>query len=81
MKDEIREIAILNYLKVTADDAMGLEPGDRHMTQMVHDYIKHQAARIEKLEADVLHWKGMTKGRESEIDKRLARIAALEDKT
>jgi len=35
-------------------------------------------ARIELLGSDVLHWKGMTKGRESEIDKHLARIELLE---
>lgn len=40
--------------------------------------IESMQARIELLESDVLHWKGMTKGRESEIDKHLARIELLE---
>jgi len=34
----------------------------------------------ERLEAEVLHWKGMTKGRESEIDQRVAELADMQDR-
>jgi len=40
--------------------------------------IERLQARNELLESDVLHWKGMTKGRESEIDKHLARVELLD---
>ena len=42
---------------------------DGHCTECERVFAENS-----RLESDVLHWKGMTKGRESEIDKHLAKI-------
>jgi len=50
-------------------------------TQAVIDGIKITVLQeeVDKLTSEVLHWKGMTKGRESEIDQRLDEIEKLKD--
>jgi len=44
--DQIQQTSIKNWLQATADDAMGMEPGDR---AMANEALK----RIERLEADI----------------------------
>ena len=46
--NEVLEIAILNFLKATADDSMGLEAGDRHMLMEAHKLILVQSAETSR---------------------------------
>jgi hypothetical protein len=40
--------SILNFLQATADDAMGMEPGDRHMANEAKKYIEHLEAMLKE---------------------------------
>ena len=47
--NDVEVTAILNYLQATADDAMGMEPGDRAMCQAAHNLIQLQSSEGKKL--------------------------------
>ena len=47
---DIMATAVINWLQATADDAMGMEPGDRHMANEARKEIERLRHRIAKLE-------------------------------
>ena len=69
---DLQHTAIKNWLQATADDAMGMEPGDRAMA--------HAAKyRIEELERQLTTWRGHTEETYTELlDIARARIEGLE---
>ena len=46
---DLMTTAIGNWLKATADDAMGMEPGDRHMANEARKLLEAKDAEIERL--------------------------------
>ena len=44
---DVLQTAILNWLRATADDAMGMEPGDRHMANETYKEIERLQAKID----------------------------------
>jgi hypothetical protein len=46
---DLMNTAIINYLQASADDAMGMDAGDRHMCNEAKNLINDQAATITRL--------------------------------
>ncbi len=72
-------MSYLNDLRAHAKSIRKMHGSERSPMQravfVLDGEICRDEATIKELESDVLHWKGMTKGRESEIDKHLATIS------
>jgi len=60
-----------------ADELVRLQKRHEVSLKQATKLVK-QNHRIAELEAEVMHWKGMTKGRESEIDQRLDELKECE---
>jgi len=61
-----------NWLKATADDAMGMEPGDRHMANEARKLLEAKDAEIERLQASLTYNIGAL----SKADATLAKLQA-----
>ena len=79
---DLMTTAICNWLQATADDAMGMEPGDRHMANEAKKLLEAKDKEIERLTAllnDMTEKSTVVLGKSLEQNKEIERLTAKYD--